>query len=442
LQNNLEAEKGAAYHLCETPEETITTMLNMGFTADCFTVKPLQELFGCVVECVSKGLVERRGIAAELEHRKRLSHGTLKKLQGWLTGIPPEPEIQLEQAVKILVDIRAYNEVEGITSSFLKKVSPGQIGRNLPGLIDTLSAIYSGSTPQTSLPSEILDRPSRESFSTGYSKLDELLRAPSLPMGGFYLGQMTTFVMPAKNGKSTLACNLAINAVRQKVGTVFFSMEMGREIAMEWMLSNYAVLPLDLAVFPAKCNQQELESRNAALEDMDKYLRVWGGAAPLSEVAAKINSHQREFRAEGKEIGLVIIDWFDFITSDNNWDRRQDWSQRDNKAMNLANLFQETHTHGVVFNQMSEDGKRNWERNMSVSSAGLIRGGQSLYNSSYNIIAGGRHHGRSEQNEYVYNPDKENVTRFLVKASRDKGVDIGAFELKFNAMYHRLEEMT
>jgi hypothetical protein len=441
LQNNLEAEKGAAYHLCKTPEETITAMLNTGFTADCFTVKPLQELFGCIVECVGRGITERRGIAAELEHRGKLQPDSLKKIQQWLTGIPPEPDMQLEQAVKTLIEINTYNQVEDITTSFLKKIRPNQVQRNLPALMETLSAIYYGSTPQTSLPSEILNGPSRECFSTGYHKLDELLRAPALPMGGFYLGQMTTFVMPAKNGKSTMACNLAINAIRQKIGTIFFSMEMGQEIAMEWMLSNYAVLPLDLAVFPAKCNQQELESRNAALEEMGKYLRVWGGAAPLSEIRAKINSHKREFEAEGKKIGLVIVDWFDFITNDDNWDRRNDWAQRDSKAMKLANLFQETHTHGVVFNQMSEDGKKNWERNMSVSSAGLIRGGQSLYNASYNIIAGGRHHGRSEHNEYAYDPDKENVTKFLVKASRDKGIDIGTFELKFNAMYHRLEEL-
>ena len=440
MQRNIEAEKGAAYHLCKAPEETITAMLNMGFTADCFTVKPLQELFGCVVECVGRNIIERRGIAAELEHRGKLQPDSLKKIQRWLT-VPPEPDIQLEQAVKTLIDIRSYNEVKEITTSFLNKIRPSRVRQNLPALMDTLSAIYSGSVPQPSLPSEILSGPTRESFSTGYPKLDELLRAPALPMGGFYLGQMTTIVMPAKNGKSTTACNLAVNAVKQRIGTILFSMEMGQEIAMEWMLSNYAVLPLDLAVFPAKCNQQELESRNAALEEMGKYLRVWGGAAPLSEIKAKINSHQREFMAEGKKIGLVIIDWFDFITNGDSWDKRNDWAQRDSKAMKLANLFQETHTHGVVFNQMSEDGKRNWERNMSVSSAGLIRGGQSLYNASYNIIAGGRHHGRSEHNEYVYDSDKERVTRFLVKASRDKGIDIGMFELKFNSMYHRLEEI-
>jgi len=249
---------------------------------------------------------------------------------------------------------------------------------------------------------------------------------------------MTTIVMPSNHGKSTLACNLAVNAIKQEIGVVFFSMEMGRERVMEWMLSNYAVLPLDLAIFPTKCNEQELDSRNAALERMDKYLRVWGGAASLSTIATKINAHKREFLAEDKKIGLVLIDWFQFITNDNDWDRRQDWVQRDDKAASLLNLFQDAHVHGVIFNQMSEDGKKNWERDMSVSSAGLIRGGQSLYNSSDNVIAGGRDIGHTG---YVYDPNRENVMRLHVKKVRDAGPDRGMFELKFNPMYHCLEEI-
>ena len=112
--------------------------------------------------------------------------------------------------------------------------------------------------------------------------------------------------------------------------------------------------------------------------------------------------------------------------------------QRDDKAASLLNLFQDARVHGAIFNQMSEDGKRKWEQDMSVSSAGLIRGGQSLYNSSDNVIAGGRDIGH---NEYVYDPNRENVARFHVKKVRDAGPDRGMFELKFNPTYHRLEEM-
>jgi len=439
LQRNIEAEKGAAYHLCKAPEEAITTMLNMGFTADCFTTKPLQELFGCVIECVGRGIVERRGIAAELEHRGKITNPeNLKRVQQALIGIPPEPDIQLEQAVRLLIATRAYNQSQEITTSFFNKTSPNRIHSDLPGLIDLLLHVNTRTAANDAIPSVILEQIRNGSYgyiSTGYKEWDELLRPPNyLGTGGVGLGQLGVLGMPSGHGKSTTGCNLACNFARQGLGTIYFAMEMGRERTLLWILCNLANLPESAVLKPS--GEEEIETVKATEKLADSWIRIYSGHHTISGMSARVMAHQREFGP----IGLVVIDRFRDIIDEDAWGRKSaGWDLLDAKAGALLQMSQETNTHTFALNQLTDIAKSNWENGMQVKSANLLRGGQSLGNAADVITAGGRHTGNED---YIYDPNKENVVRFHVKKVRDRGVDIGAFELKFNPKYHRLEEVT
>lgn len=434
MQRNIEAEKGAVYHLCRNPEETITEMLGLGFTADCFTIKPFQELFGCIVECVGRGITEKRGIAAELEHRSsRLNPSDLKKLQRWLIVAVPEPDIQLGQAVKILISTRSYDQVEELTSEFLNKTKPRQIRRNLPGLIDLLLHVTARTSAHDALPSTILAQDGLSGYiSSGYPALDDLLKPPDYQgQGGLGLGQLTVLGMPSNHGKSTFSCNLASNFIRQGIGVVFFSMEMGAKRMLLWLMSNLAGMPVSTILNPSGKNEQETYEATKKLAD--DWLRMYSGHQKISSMSALIRAHQREFGP----IGLVIVDRFRTILDEDEWGRRTGWDLLDAKANALLQLAQDTETHVFTLNQMTDYAKNNWENDMSVKANKLLRGGQSLYNAADVVLAGGRHIGHDD---HIYDPAKENVTRIWVKKVRDAGPDRGMFELKFNPLLNRLEE--
>ena len=432
LQRNIEAEKGAAFHLVSTPEESLTSMLNQGFTADCFTIKPFQILFGCIVECAGRGITERRGIASELQNCD-LNPNDILKLQRWL-ALPPSPEIKLDRATRTLIDVRAWNQAQEMTVAFFKTTKPQHVKRNLPGLIDTLLHINTRTVAADALPSNILDQEGASDYiSTGYDKLDDLLKPPYYSgHGGLGLGQLSVLGMPSNHGKSTFGCNLACNFIRQGVGVIFFSMEMGSKRVLLWLLSNLAYMPISAILNPS--GKEEVENLEATKKLADAWLRMYSGHHTISGMSARIRAHQREFGP----IGLVIIDRFRTIKDEAEWSRRSGWDLLDAKANALLQLAQETGSHIFTLNQMTEVAKANWENGMQVKSDRLLRGGQSLYNAADTVLAGGRHIGHDNN---IYDPAKETITRLHIKKTRDKGPDPGIIEWEFNSIYKHLKEI-
>ncbi len=433
MQRDLQAEKGAVLHLCQNPEKTITTMIDLGFTEDCFSVKPFQELFGCTIECIGKGITERRGIASEFKHYNGVNPNDLAKVQSWLLS-PPEPQIQLERAIRNLIDTRAYNQVSELTTSFLNKTKPRQVSRNLPGLVDMLLHVTSRTVANDALPSTILEQEGLSDYiSSGYPRLDELLKPPDYHgHGGLGLGQLSVLGMPTNHGKSTFSCNLACNFIRQGIGVIFFSMEMGAKRTLLWLMSNLAGMPISAIQNPS--GKEEIETLHATKKLADKWLRMYSRHQKISTMSALILAHKREFGP----IGLVIIDRFRTIKNEDEWGRLNGWELLDTKANILLQLAQNTETHIFTLNQMTDVAKANWENGMQVKSDRLLRGGQSLLNAADIVLAGGRHIGHDDK---TYDNSKERVTRLHVKKVRDAGPDRGMVEWKFNPTYNRLIEL-
>lgn len=431
---DLIAEKGALFWLCKEPER-LSQFLDWGFTADCFSHSSLQVFLLCLIECQGKGIIGRRGIASQLQHYDGLGARDLARLQGWLLD-PPEPEIGPEQAVRTLTSLSRYNKAKSIAYDFFDNVKPITIDQNLPGLIDYFLNIGSQATQSDATPLGILQSGKiyDDYVSTGYGSLDELLKPIGYEKGGLSRGQLVTLALPSGHGKSTFAANLTVNLARQNVGTVFFSMEMGRKRILTWMMSALSlVYPSDVW---KKCDEYQEQSKANALKMLNENVRIYDKRHTISQMMTKIRAHQQEM---GEKVFLVIVDRFSRIVQDTKYDRRGDWKKADDTADDLLGLAQDTETCVFCLNQMATQAIELWGSRMTLPSQHLLRGGQGIYNASDVVLAGGRHPG-SENGILML--DKKLCTVLYAKKVRDKGSDLGKVELRFVPEYKRLEEMS
>ena len=429
---DLVAEKGTLLWLCKEPGR-LPQFLDWGLTADCFSHQSLQTFLLCLIECQGKGIIGRRGIASQLQHHDGLGPKDLAKLQGWILN-PPEPEIDPEQAVRTLTSLSRFNSAKSHAYDFFDNVKPISIDQNLPGLIDYFLNIGSQATQSDATPLGIYESGQAydDYISTGYSGLDELLRPAGYEQGGLARGQLVTLALPSGHGKSTFACNLTINLARQSMGTVFFSMEMGRKKAFTWMVSALAL------IYPSqvwgKCIEHQAESRQRAIEMLHDNVRIYDRKHTIPQMMAKIRAHQQEM---GEKVFLTVIDRFSLIAQDTKYDRRGDWKKADDTADALLGLAQDTNTNVFCLNQMATQAIELWGSKMSLPSQHLLRGGQGVYNASDVVLAGGRHPGSEDG---IYMPEKAFCTVIFAKKVRDKGSDLGKVELRFVPEYKRLEE--
>ena len=429
---DLVAEKGTLLWLCKEPGR-LPQFLDWGLTADCFSHQSLQTFLLCLIECQGKGIIGRRGIASQLQHHNGLGPKDLAKLQGWILN-PPEPEIDPEQAVRTLTSLSRFNSAKSYAYDFFDNVKPISIDQNLPGLIDYFLNIGSQATQSDATPRGILESGQvyDDYVSTGWGALDELLKPAGYTKGGLSRGQLVTLALPSGHGKTTVACNLAINLAKQSMGTVFFEMEMNRKRVLTWMMSALAL------IYPSQvwgeCIGYPGQSKREALEILNENVRIYDGGHTVSQMMTKIRAHQQEM---GEKVFLVVIDRFSMIVQDTKYDKRGDWKKVDDTGNTLSRLAQDTNTCVFCLNQMTTQAIELWGKSMSLPSQHLLRGGQGVYNASDVVLAGGRHPG-SENGILML--DKEFCTVIYAKKVRDKGSDLGKVELRFVPEYKRMEE--
>lgn len=431
---DLVAEKGTLFWLCKKPE-LLPKFLDWGLTADCFSHASLQAFLLNLIKCQGRGVVGSRGIASQLQHHDGLEPKDLAKLQGWILN-PPEPEIDPEQAVRTLTSLSRFNKAKSIAYDFFDNVKPISIDQNLPGLIDYFLNIGSQATQSDATPLGILESGQiyDDYVSTGYKALDELLKPAGYEQGGLARGQLVTLALPSGHGKSTFACNLAVNLARQGVGTVFFSMEMGRKRILTWMMSALAL------IYPSQVWKEQVgydaQNKRDALKILNDNVRIYDGRHTISQMMTKIRAHQQEM---GEKVFLAIVDRFSMITQGSKYDRRGDWKKADDTADALLGLAQDTETCVFCLNQMATQAIELWGSRMTLPSQHLLRGGQGVYNASDVVLAGGRHPGSEDG---ILTLEKQFCTVIYAKKVRDKGSDLGKVELRFVPAYKRLEEMT
>ena len=430
---DLVAEKATLFHLCQKPER-LNQFLDWGLTADCFSHASLQTFLLCLIECNGKGITGKRGIASRLQHYDGLGPKDLAKLQGWILE-PPDPQMNDELAIRTLTSLSRFNSAKSHTYDFFDNTKPINFDQNWPGHISFCLNIGSQATQHDATPRGILESGQiyDDYVSTGWGALDELLKPAGYEKGGLSRGQLVTLALPSGHGKSTFACNLTINLAKQNIGTVFFSMEMGRKRILTWMMSALAL------IYPSQvwgeCIGHQGQSKREALEILNDNVRIYDGRHSISQMMTKIRAHQQEM---GEKVFLTVIDRFSRIAQDTKYDRRGDWKKADDTADALLGLAQDTNTNVFCLNQMATQAIELWGASMSLPSQHLLRGGQGVYNASDVVLAGGRHPG-SENG--ILMVEKEFCTVIHAKKVRDKGSDLGSVELRFVPEYKRLEEM-
>ncbi len=160
---------------------------------------------------------------------------------------------------------------------------------------------------------------------TGFRELDEVTN-------GLHGGQMIVIAARPAMGKSTLAIDFARSAaIRNKVSTVFFSLEMGKtEIAMR-------VLSAEASLFLSKLRKGQVDQRDwTALS----YARSSINDAPLfiddspNMTLVEIRAKCRRLKAQ-HGLGMIVIDYLQLMTSGKKVESRQQEVSEFSRALKL-----------------------------------------------------------------------------------------------------------
>ncbi|WP_235779643.1 replicative DNA helicase [Sinomonas notoginsengisoli] len=190
---------------------------------------------------------------------------------------------------------------------------------------------------------------------TGFYELDELTH-------GLHPGQMIVIAARPAVGKSTFALDFARSAaIKHKMATVFFSLEMGRnEIAMRLMSAEASIQLQDL--------------RRGTLRD-DQWSKIASVLGPLNESPLFIddspNMSLMEIRAKCRrlkqqhDLKLVVLDYLQLMTSGKKVESRQQEVSEFSRALKL--LAKELNVPVVALSQLNRGSEQRQDKRPMIS---------------------------------------------------------------------------
>ncbi|WP_077487989.1 replicative DNA helicase [Sinomonas mesophila] len=190
---------------------------------------------------------------------------------------------------------------------------------------------------------------------TGFYELDELTH-------GLHPGQMIVIAARPAVGKSTFALDFARSAaIKHKMATVFFSLEMGRnEIAMRLMSAEASIQLQDL--------------RRGTLRD-EQWSKIASVLGPLNESPLFIddspNMSLMEIRAKCRrlkqqhDLKLVVLDYLQLMTSGKKVESRQQEVSEFSRALKL--LAKELQVPVIALSQLNRGSEQRQDKRPMVS---------------------------------------------------------------------------
>jgi replicative DNA helicase len=190
---------------------------------------------------------------------------------------------------------------------------------------------------------------------TGFYELDELTH-------GLHPGQMIVIAARPAVGKSTFALDFARSAaIKHKMATVFFSLEMGRnEIAMRLMSAEASIQLQDL--------------RRGTLRD-DQWSKIASVLGPLNESPLFIddspNMSLMEIRAKCRrlkqqhDLKLVVLDYLQLMSSGKKVESRQQEVSEFSRALKL--LAKELNVPVIALSQLNRGSEQRTDKRPMVS---------------------------------------------------------------------------
>src|SRR5690606_21278961 len=170
---------------------------------------------------------------------------------------------------------------------------------------------------------------SRTDLSTGLMDLDALLG------GGFLPGQMITVAARPRVGKSVLATDFArAAALQQGQGVLVFSLEMSATEITHRMLAAESSVSIG-AMRGGHLSDEDwvrLARRQPALAEAPLAVDDSALITPV-EMLSRARQVGRRFRRSGQELGLVIVDYLQLMTSGRRAESRQAEGSESSRSM-------------------------------------------------------------------------------------------------------------
>ena len=150
--------------------------------------------------------------------------------------------------------------------------------------------------------------------STGFDGLDKLLN-------GLHKSDLIILAARPAMGKTALALNIAQNvAIKEKVPVCIFSLEMSSDQLVQRMLCSYSEVDSQ-RLKTGQMQQKDWEKLTMAMDDFSQskiYIDDSGGLT-ITDIRTKL----RRLKSQVKDLGLVVIDYLQFIESSGKEERIQ-----------------------------------------------------------------------------------------------------------------------
>ncbi|KQC14771.1 MAG: hypothetical protein APR63_05180 [Desulfuromonas sp. SDB] len=196
---------------------------------------------------------------------------------------------------------------------------------------------------------------------TYFTKLDEMTR-------GLQRQELIVLAARPGMGKTALALNIAMQvAVRANYPVILFSIEMSGKRLVNRILISWSRIPSS-KVNKGFINQDEFQNITDAasvLADADIFIDDFG-AISLLELRAKARRKAEDLSRQGKQLGLIIIDYLQLIRyTEQRVDNRQ--QEVANISMSLKALAKELNVPVLALSQLSRASEQRTTRKPQLS---------------------------------------------------------------------------
>lgn len=340
-------------------------MVMKGLTAADFYRPEHQQIYGTLKELSERGVaIDFDVVKTELQRRRVFErtdieyYNALQELEYTAARVPYYAQIVKEKAVQRRL-IETCREIAEVASSdtltgveleeFAHKKLYSATVRMQPERPDRLSEVLQGSIDG------IIKRQSGEEkgIASGFTDLDKVL-------SGFQASDLILLAARPSVGKTALALNMAVNAVRTDKTVILFSLEMSKPQIGNRLLSTWSGV-----------NGQYLNSGNLTGEELDKLLQAASelerfnlyiddtAGLGLLEMRSKVRQIQHD-----NGLDMIIIDYLQLMQGGRAENRQQEISEI---SRGLKALARELKVPVIALSQLSRSVEMRAEKKPQLS---------------------------------------------------------------------------
>jgi hypothetical protein len=152
-------------------------------------------------------------------------------------------------------------------------------------------------------------------WSTGFERLDSFID------GGMAKKECYTILAPTGRGKTALLCNFAVSAIKQKLKTLFITLEMSeRQICQRFDAIISGFSPSELASLP----EARVELQRRISEELHGSMPFVKGFDRGKLTVAGLKTYLERFSMENGTPEVVILDWFGCLKLPTNTDKKHE----------------------------------------------------------------------------------------------------------------------